>query len=370
MEDKELQELVAGEPFTSAVTPAVLIDVERVRENIATTLSYLGSARRWRPHVKTARLRWTVDALLDNGITRFKASTLGEVALLLEAGASDVLLAYPAIGPLQWRLAELAAQYPQATVSALVDNAEAVRGWRPGPVSAFLDIDTGGGRTGIAPGDEAGAEVILRELDRAGITFRGLHNFDGHFADLPEGEQADVVAAELSDLVRLAERIEAAGARTVGEIVAGASHTFIPASRVPLPGPWDERVTFGPGTVVYNDLRSLDRFGDKGFRHAAFVLARVISAPEPGRITLDAGLTTIQVDGGRPHAQVVGFAAEVGAPSQEHLMVRVEAEPAPPVGAPVLLVPRHVDTTLAQFDRVYLVGDGSVEESATVIRPF
>jgi D-serine deaminase-like pyridoxal phosphate-dependent protein len=369
LEDKELQELVCGEPFSSAITPAVLIDVERVRENIATTLSYLGSARRWRPHVKTARLRWTVDALLGSGITRFKAATLTEVALLLDAGACDVLLAYPAIGPVQRRLVELAARYPQAKVSALVDHVDAVRGWRHGPVAAFLDVDTGGGRTGIAPDDERSALAILRELARGGFAFLGLHAFDGHFADLPGQEQADAVTAELSDLVRLAERLEAAG-HPAGEIVAGASHTFIPASRVLLPHPWGDRVTFGPGTVVYNDLRSLDRFGDKGFRHAAFVLSRVISTPGPRAITLDAGLTTIQVDGGRPHAQVIGFAAEVGVPSQEHLMVTVDSEPAPVTGAAVLLIPRHIDTTLAQFDRVYLVGDGSVAESATVTRPF
>jgi D-serine deaminase-like pyridoxal phosphate-dependent protein len=369
LEDEELQELVSGEPFSSAITPAVLIDVERVRENIATTLSYLGSARRWRPHVKTARCRWTVDALLGSGITRFKAATLAEMALLLDAGARDVLLAYPAIGPAQWRLAELAARYPRATVSALVDHVDALRGWRPGPVAAFLDVDTGGGRTGIARDDESGALAILRELDRGGFAFLGLHAYDGHLADLPQQEQADAVTAELSGLVRLAERLEGAG-HPAGEIVTAASHTFIPASRAPLPHPWDDRVTFGPGTVVYNDLRSLDRFGDKGFRPAAFVLSRVISTPGTRGITLDAGLTTIQVDGGRPNAQVVGFAAEVGAPSQEHLMVTVVSEPVPANGAAVLLIPRHVDTTVAQFDRVYLVGDGSVAESPTVTRPF
>jgi NAD(P)-dependent dehydrogenase (short-subunit alcohol dehydrogenase family) len=54
---------------------------------------------------------------------------------------------------------------------------------------------------------------------------------------------------------------------------------------------------------------------------------------------------------------VVGFAAEFGAPSQEHLIVTVDSEPVPANGAAVLLTPRHIDTTVAQSDRVYLVGD-------------
>jgi D-serine deaminase-like pyridoxal phosphate-dependent protein len=369
MEDIALHKLVRGEPFTSAITPAVVIDVERVRENIATTLGYLGAAQRWRPHVKTARLRWTVDALMDNGITRFKASTLSEVALLLQAGAKDVLLAYPAVGPTQWRLAELASQYPGARVSTLVDHVDAVRGWRTGPVAVFVDVDTGGARTGISGYDPGNALAILDELRSGGFEFLGLHAYDGHLADLPESDQEDAVARELSELVGLADRLEAAG-NPVGEIIAGSSHTFIPGARTEVPEPWGGRITFGPGTVVYNDLRSLDRFGDKGFRSAAFVLSRVVSRPGERMLTLDAGLTTIQVDGGRPHAQVLGHAAVVGAPSQEHLKVTVQSGPLPAYGEPVLLVPRHVDTTLAQFDRVYLVGDGTVREADTVLRPF
>lgn len=369
MEQSELYELARSEAFASTITPAVLIDTGRVRENIATTLGYVRSPRAWRAHVKTARLRWTVEVLLEAGVTRFKASTLSEVALLLEAGAQDVLLAYPAIGPVQWRLADLAASHPQAQVSTLADHVDAVRGWRPGPVAAFLDVDTGGARTGFPVGDADRAQAVLEELRRAGFGFLGLHSYDGHMADKPEPEQRDLVAEELRDLVHLSEQLENAG-HPVGEIVAGGSHTFIPAAATDLPAPWDERVTFGPGTVVYNDLRSLDRFRDKGFQCAAFVLSRVISRQGTHGLTLDAGLTTIQVDGGRPHARVLGFPAQVGAPSQEHLKVVVESGHVPAYGDPVLLIPRHVDTTLAQFDRIYLVGDGPVRDAATVTRPF
>jgi D-serine deaminase-like pyridoxal phosphate-dependent protein len=369
LEENELLTLVTADPFASAITPAVLIDTERVRENIATTLRHLGSPRRWRPHVKTARLRWTVDALLEAGITRFKASTLSEVALVLEAGAQDVLLAFPAVGPAQWRLAELAARHPQAKVSALVDHPDTVRSWRPGPVAAFLDVDTGGARTGVPPHDVAGSAAILKELQARGFEFLGLHAYDGHLADLAEAEQQAAVAADLRDLTHLAEQIEAAGF-PVPEIVTGSSHTFIPGAHVDLPQPWDARITFGPGTVVYADMRSLDRFGDVGYRCAAYVLSRVISRQGERGITLDAGLTTIQVDGGRPHARVVGLPAQIGAPSQEHLKVSVESGPVPAIGEILVLVPRHVDTTIAQFDRVYLAGEGSVQMAETVMRPF
>jgi D-serine deaminase-like pyridoxal phosphate-dependent protein len=369
MEDSELLQLVRDEPFRSAVTPAVLIDTARVRDNVTTTLAHLASPRAWRAHVKTARTHWTVDLLLGAGVTRFKASTTAEVELLLEAGARDVLLAYPAIGPAQWRLAELATAHPGATVSALADHPDAVRGWRPGPVAAFLDVDNGGGRTGVPVRDAGRARAVLEELATAGFPFLGLHSYDSHLTELPEAEQREAVTRELHDLVDLAGQLEGAG-QPVGEIVAGGSHTFIPAAAVRLPAPWDERVSFGPGTVVYNDLRSLERFGERGFRPAVFVLSRVVSRQGECGITLDAGLTAVQVDGGLPHARIVGLAARVGAPSQEHLKATVESGTVPAHGDPVLLLPRHADTTLAQFDRVHLVGDGPVRDVPTVIRPF
>jgi hypothetical protein len=56
-----------------------------------------------------------------------------------------------------------------------------------------------------------------------------------------------------------------------------------------------------------------------------------------------------------------------------HVIARVrtvESGPVPEHGDPVLLVPRHVDPTIARFDRVYLIGDGPVRATTTVRRPF
>ena len=45
-----------------------------------------------------------------------------------------------------------------------------------------------------------------------------------------------------------------------------------------------------PGTLVYNDLTSLDQLSAiPGLRPAALVVASVVSHPKPGRFTCDAG---------------------------------------------------------------------------------
>ena len=80
-------------------------------------------------------------------------------------------------------------------------SAIAVRGWRSGPVAAFMDVDTGGGRTGIFGYDPRNALAILDELRSGGFEFLGLHSYDGHLADLPESDQQEAVARELRELV-------------------------------------------------------------------------------------------------------------------------------------------------------------------------
>jgi D-serine deaminase-like pyridoxal phosphate-dependent protein len=368
---ERMRHLVTSSTLSHAPTPAVLIDMEVVEVNIRNTLSLLGSPRRLRPHIKTGRVRWTVERLLSHGVSRFKASTTSEVELLLSSGVRDVVLAFPAVGPTQWRLAELAAAYPEARVAALVDHPAAVQTWKPGPVSAFLDVDTGGLRTGVPLHDEQAAAALISVLREQSIEFRGLHSYDGHLADMKSQEKESAVTKELHDLVALARGLTNAG-HQVEEIIAGGSHTFIPAAGVALPSEWQSRLTLAPGTVVYNDGRSLERFGDIGYRCAAFVLARVISHQGDDGVTLDAGLTSIQVDAGRPHAQVLRLpTAEVLTPSQEHLKVSIGADPRPAIGEILALVPRHLDTTIAQFDRVYLADEtGNVWSADTVRRPF
>ena len=56
------------------LTPALLIDRERVQHNIATTLRLLGGdANRWRPHVKTAKLGYVMRMMVDPASARSSA---------------------------------------------------------------------------------------------------------------------------------------------------------------------------------------------------------------------------------------------------------------------------------------------------------
>ena len=132
------------------LTPALVIYPEILASNLERTLALLdGDPTRWRVHIKTAKLGYTLRLLVKRGIHNFKCATTLELLTACECGAEDVLLAYPSVGANARRVQELAAQFPRVRVSVLAENDEQVRHWRESRVGVFLDINPGLHRTGI-----------------------------------------------------------------------------------------------------------------------------------------------------------------------------------------------------------------------------
>ena len=91
-------------------TPALVIDLDALEANIATTIRLLGSdAGRWRPHLKTAKLALTMRRIREAGVAQAKCSTTLELETACEEGFADVLLAYPVTGPLVETVKQIAA---------------------------------------------------------------------------------------------------------------------------------------------------------------------------------------------------------------------------------------------------------------------
>src|SRR2546429_1694989 len=142
-----------------ALTPALVVYPERIASNIARTLDLLGGdANRWRVHIKTAKLDYTLRMLLERGVRTFKGATTLELLVACRSGASDVLVAYPMVGANARRVSEIADAYPQVRISGLAENKEQVLQWRGSRVGVFLDINPGMNRTGIEQSHSA--EVV------------------------------------------------------------------------------------------------------------------------------------------------------------------------------------------------------------------
>jgi len=345
------------------LTPALVLYPEIVGANIARTLQLLeGDANRWRPHIKTAKLAYTFRMLLERGVRNFKCATTLELLVACRNGAQDVLFAYPAIGANARRVREIAEEYPKVRISTLAESKEQLLQWQGSQVGIFLDINPGMNRTGIPQNHMDPIVSLVRQAREAGIEFRGLHYYDGQYGGVDQAERTVAAHAGYDRLLKLVTEIQHNGAGVL-EVITAGTPTF-PCS-LEYEGFRDagfiHRVS--PGTIVYCDATCLTQLPrDYGYAPAALVLTRVVSQPNDGIATCDAGHKAVSADAGVPTCVVVGHPELMPlAPSEEHLPLSSSTGgQLPQVGDPLYLLPRHVCPTVNNFDFALLVQDGQV----------
>ncbi len=345
------------------LTPALLIYPDVIDCNIKCTLSLLGGdASRWRAHVKTAKLGFSMRCLINNGVQCFKCATTLELLVACESGAKDVLIAYPVVGANAQRVRDIAARFPGVRVSALAENEEQIRQWRGSSIGVFLDINPGMNRTGIEQEDRTAVLALTQTIRNSELEFRGLHYYDGQYGSLSEPERTTAAHAGYRRLLDLLNVLQKHGI-AVPELITAGTPTF-PCSlsfKEFANSAFTHRVS--PGTVIYNDATSLAQLpAEFGYAPAALVLSRVVSHPSADVITCDAGHKSVSADAGIPTCIALGHPELEGqSPSEEHLPMQVSGT-APPVGAELFLLPRHVCPTVNNFDSAILVRNGSLEK--------
>src|SRR5438309_7556672 len=144
---------------SALLSPSLLIFRDMVRKNLEGMVAMARGVDRLRPHVKTHKMAAIVRMAEAMGIRKHKCATIAEAEMVAAAGGTDVLVAYPLVGPNVGRLARLARAYRNTTFRAMVDHPESARALSDGlqglerPLPVLIDLDVGMGRTGIEPGD-------------------------------------------------------------------------------------------------------------------------------------------------------------------------------------------------------------------------
>jgi D-serine deaminase-like pyridoxal phosphate-dependent protein len=353
---------VAG--LDEALTPALVIYPEIVASNLERTLALLGGdGSRWRVHIKTAKVGYTLRMLVERGFRKFKCATTLELLTACECGAEDVLFAYPSMGANARRVQELAAQFPQVRVSVLAENEDQMRQWRGSRVGVFLDINPGMNRTGVEQNAVAEIVELVRAIYSAGLKFYGLHYYDGHLGGLAFEERAKAAHRGYDQLLKIVATLENGGMQVPEVITAGTPSFPAALSYAGFRGQsFVHRVS--PGTIVYCDATSLAQLpAEYGYRPAALVMARVVSRPRAGTVTCDAGHKTVSADAGVPTCVALGHPELTPlSPSEEHLPFSVaDGARGPKIGDILYLLPRHVCPTVNNFDCALLVRDGEIE---------
>jgi D-serine deaminase-like pyridoxal phosphate-dependent protein len=347
------------QPITNAAevsSPALLIDRDRVAENIRRMIAYAGDIQRLRPHVKTHKMAEVIRLQRAAGIDKFKVATLAEAEMVAGCQAADVLLAYQLVGPNADRFARLVKKYPTTRFSTIIDDEGAVRGLSAALSAAgvqadvLLDIDNGMGRTGIPP--SAAAAALYRLLgDLPGVAPAGLHVYDGHIRDRDLAQRTADCDAAFVAVDALRDELERAGFPRP-RVVAGGTPSF------PIHARHADREC-SPGTCAFWDASYAGKFPDLEFLHAAALLVRVISKPVGNRLCLDLGYKAVASDNPDPRVVLIGIDdARMVNHSEEHLAVETSRAADYRVGDVVYGIPWHVCPTTALHREVVVVESG------------
>ena len=341
-------------------SPSLLLYPERITENIRRMITLAGGTTRLRPHIKTHKSADVLRLHLAQGITKFKCATIAEAEMAAGAGAKDILIAYPLVGPNVRRLLELVKQFRITKFLCLADSAPAIQelaetfALHGSAMEVLLDIDCGQHRTGIEPG--AGALELYGLIASArGLKPGGLHVYDGHIHEPDLAQRTALCEAAFAPLEKLRHDLSEAG-WPVPRVVAGGTPTF------PLHAKHPDREC-SPGTCVLWDFSYGDRFVDLDFLHAALVLTRVVSKPGGNRLCLDLGHKAIASENPHPRVQFLNLPeATAVTHSEEHLVIETPRAAEFAVGDCLYGVPRHVCPTVALYSETVIIRNGRATE--------
>ncbi len=337
-------------------TPAVAVDASRLVRNLSRMAAAAASAEvALRPHAKTHKCVEIARRQLMYGAVGVTVATLAEAELFADGGCPSVFIAYPlwaGSGERGSRLAALADRIDLRvgvdSVAAAVRLADAVPGLR-----VLIEVDSGQHRSGVLPEQVAALASSCVEL---GLEAVGAFTHPGHSYASP----AAVSGAAEDERTALAAAGDALTEFTDARpVLSGGSS---PTAAAGLAAPLTE---VRPGTYVFGDRQQMHLSGLSLDEVALVVAARVVSAPRPGSVVLDAGSKALSSD--RP-AWLTGHGLIIEAPgatiamlSEEHAVVTGLSTDLR-VGNLVRVVPNHVCTVVNLTSELLVVADGVVTD--------
>jgi D-serine deaminase-like pyridoxal phosphate-dependent protein len=300
------------------------------------------------PHAKTHKSADIAGRQLAAGAVGIACATILEAQALAAAGVTRLLVTSPVVGA--DKIARLVKLHRTRPLAVVVDHPSQVKALAaalaPGdpPLDVLVDVDIGQGRTGVANGQD-GVALARMVAHEPRLAFRGLQGYAGHIQHIIDGEERRAAAARSAEQLRaVAAALSAAGLDC--PVISGSgtgAHAFDAS------GPYTE---WQVGSYVFMDadygrIRQADG-GRLPFAHALFVLATVVSANQPGRVTIDAGTKALATDGpppdcflGLPDGCSYAFGGD------EHGIITLPSGVTPPpLGARVLIGATHCDPTV------------------------
>ncbi len=334
-------------------TPVLTVDLDALEENLDRYQDYYTQhGIGLRPHIKTHKTLAIAHMQMRRGAIGLTCQKLGEAEVMAWGGlGQDLLVPYNILG--KQKLDRLVALATQARITVAADSDVTVAGLAAAvkgagvTVGVIVDVDLGGGRTGVQSPQEAVA-LGRRIHDAEGLELRGIMAFPTPPA-VRGGIQATLAALDKAGLPH--------------PIVSGGStKSALQAHEIP------ELTEYRAGEYPVGGAGHLREGRHTVAQCALRVVATVVSRPNDGRAILDCGSKTlsaslVQFDDGPcagyiveyPEARLHGFSEEHG-----HVDVSRCARK-PHIGERVQVLPVHPCPCVNEHNELVAIRRGNVE---------
>ncbi len=346
----------------NTITPQLVINIKQLEANIDHAIAIAGTPEKLWPHVKTHKMDAIVTMMVSKGITRFKCATIAEAQMAANCKATDVLLAYPLVGPNIQRFIALQEAFPSTAFYALSDDVEQTIiidkecKKTNAHICLMCDVNVGMDRTGIGLDDLV--SFFTRTADLENVSFIGLHCYDGHRHEQDFKERKAKTDLTYSMVREKMDQLKEMGFSLINPIMGGTP-TF------PCYACYDDAYC-SPGTIFLNDAGYSANYKDLDFPPAAAVLTRVVSNPSHGCFTLDLGCKGIASDPAGLRGIIVGLDnVEEMFQSEEHWVWKMNKDhedECPRVGQEFFVIPTHICPTSALYPFALAIADGHIAD--------
>jgi D-serine deaminase-like pyridoxal phosphate-dependent protein len=347
-------------------TPALIVDLDAMEANLARMQSFVSrNGIASRPHAKTHKTPEVARLQIEGGSVGICTAKVSEAQVMLEHGIEQVLMTTSNVTPFKIeRAMGLRRRYPgfiQAT-----DTSENARDLSEAAVAAgvtadvVVDVDPGGRRTGITPGQPA-LELAQLIDGLPGLGLVGMLCYDGgsqHVAGFRERRTQTL--ERLAPAVETFESMRRSGLNT--EIFSGGGTGTYNIDHENA-GLTDLQV----GSYVFMDAQYLAIGGESDsevysdFQPSLTILTTVLNSQYEGRATTDAGAKSCTIN--QPWPIVKGETGMSYTSGSDEFGTLIYEDPSRVyrMGDKLELIVSHCDPVVNLYDQMYAVRGDRVE---------
>src|SRR5699024_393658 len=340
-------------------TPTLLLDLDQLDRNIEHIMQFAKeNGVAYRPHIKTHKSTNIAKKQMDAGAVGVTVATVGEAEVMADAGIPSILLAYPICK--EEKLKRIQSLLNQTEMIIAVDSAEQATILNDfftkhhQKVQVWMKVNTGLNRCGVEPDEEvlALAQHIesLSQLELTGIFTHAGHSY----AATTEKQIVDIAEYEANAIVSSAMLCEEAGIQSPNGSIGSTP-------RFKIGGNIDGITEVRPGNAVFYDMIQVG-LGAATIEECALTVRASVGSIKPGRIIIDAGSKTLNLDkGAHGNENVVGHGYIKEYPefvlarlSEEHGIIETDHPESVTLGEELTIIPNHA-CTVANLFHTYTV---------------